>query len=178
MQGFVNLAADFGYAIAVLIPLICYLMGGGLLIASIYGFWQWLNPSHSARHPWMPFAALFTSAALLSYDRMLNFANNTFGGGIGSSLSASLTSYTAPTLNPATMVGATPEDTLLNIISAFELFFEAYGALVVLFGLMGLYHVMQGNRQHTMGKPIVQMVFGIGVMNVLSIATTVMGYFA
>ncbi len=178
MQGFVNLGADFGTAIAILIPLICYLMGGGLLIASIYGFWQWLNPSHSPRHPWMPFAALFTSAALLSYDRMLNFANRTFGGGVRTSLSGNLTSYTPPTLNAGTFVGATPEDTLLNIITAFELFFEAYGALVVLFGLMGLYHVMQGNQQHTMGKPIVQIVFGIGVMNVLAIATTVMGYFA
>jgi len=178
MQGFVNLAADFGYAIAILIPLICYLMGGGLLIASIYGFWQWLNPSRSPRHPWMPFVALFTSAALLSYDRMLNFANNTFGGGVSTSLSSNLTSYTVPTVDTAAMLGATPEDTLLNIITAFEAFFQAYGALVVLFGVIGLHHVMQGNRQHGASKPIVQIVFGIAVMNVLSIATTVMGYFA
>jgi len=178
VQGFVNLGADFGHAISILIPLICYLMGGGLLIASIYGFWQWLNPARSPRHPWMPFVALFTSAALLSYDRMLNFANNTFGGGVSTSLASNLTSYTAPTVDTAAMLGATPEDTLLNIIAAFEMFFQAYGALVVLFGLVGLHHVMQGNRQHGASKPIVQMVFGIAVMNVLSIATTVMGYFA
>ena len=178
MQGFVNLAADFGQAIAILIPLICYLMGGGLLIASIYGFWQWHSPSRAPRHPWMPIVALFTSAALLSYDRMLNYANNTFGGGVSTSLSSILTSYTAPTVDTAAMLGATPEDTLLNIITAFEAFFQAYGALVVLFGLIGLHHVMQGNRQHGASKPIVQMVFGIAVMNILSIATTVMGYFA
>ena len=178
MQGFVNLAADFGHAIAILIPLICYLMGGGLLIASIYGFWQWLNPSRSPRHPWMPFVALFTSALLLSYDRMLNFANNTFGGGVSTSLSSNLTSYTVPTVDTAAMLGATPEDTLLNIITAFEAFFQAYGALVVLFGVVGLHQVMQGNRQHGASKPIVQIVFGIAVMNVLSIAATVMGYFA
>ena len=176
MQGFVNLGADVGVAIAVLIPLICYLTGGGLLIASIYWFWQWLNPARSTRHPWMPFAALFTSSALLSYQRMLNFANATFGGGVTTSSSA-LTSYTAPTLDPSTMAGATPEDTLLNIITAFEFFFQSYGALVVLFGLLGLYHVMQGNRQHTASKPIVQMVFGVAVMNVHSIASTVIGYF-
>ena len=176
MQGFVNLGADVGVAIAVLIPLICYLTGGGLLIASIYWFWQWFNPARSTRHPWMPFAALFTSSALLSYQRMLNFANATFGGGVTSSSSA-LTSYTAPTLDPSTVAGATPEDTLLNIITAFEFFFQSYGALVVLFGLLGLYHVMQGNRQHTASKPIVQMVFGVAVMNVHSIASTVIGYF-
>ena len=176
MQGFVNLGADVGVAIAVLIPLICYLTGGGLLIASIYWFWQWLNPARSIRHPWMPFAALSTSSALLSYQRMLNFANATFGGGVTTSSSA-LTSYTAPTLDPSTMAGATPEDTLLNIITAFEFFFQSYGALVVLFGLLGLYHVMQGNRQHTASKPIVQMVFGVAVMNVHSIASTIIGYF-
>lgn len=180
MQGFANLGADFGVAIAVLIPLICYLMGGGLLITAIYGFWKWADPSHNARNPWKPFAALFTSAALLSYDRMLNFANNSFGGGVTSSNSA-LTSYTPPQLNAGGMMGATPEDTLLNIITTFQFFFEAYGALVVLLGLMGLYRVMQGNSHHghhTMGKPMVQMVFGIAVMNVHSIAATVMGYFA
>ena len=178
MQGFVNLGADFGTAIAVLIPLICYLMGGGLLIAAIYGFWQSNNPARAPRHPWMPYAALFTAATLLSYDRMLTFANNSFGGGVKTSLSGLLTTYAAPTLGPNGMMGATPEDTLLNIITAFERFFQAYGALVVLFGVIGLHQVMQGNRQHTMGKPIVQMVFGVAVMNVLAIATTVMGYFA
>ena len=179
MQGFVNMAADFGTAIAVLIPLICYLFGGGLLIASIWGFWQQLNPgSQSNRHPWWPFASLTMSTALLSFDRMLNFATTSFGGGVSSSLSSNLTSYQPPTVNNGFM-GATPEDTLLNIINAFEYFFEAYGALVVLFGLLGLHHVMKGQHQHhhSTGRPIVQIVFGIAVMNVASIAATVMSYF-
>jgi hypothetical protein len=37
MQGFTNLAADFGQAIAVLIPLICYLGAGFFLLASGWG---------------------------------------------------------------------------------------------------------------------------------------------
>lgn len=177
MQGFVNLGADIGTVIAVLIPLICYLTGGGLLLASLYGFWQWANPAHTQRHPFVPFAALFTSATLLSYDRMLNFATNSFGGGVTTSLSPNLSSYVPPTLNAGTLAGATPEDTLLNIIDAFSVFFQAYGALVVLFGTLGIYHVMQGNRQHTVSKPLVQVVFGIAVMNVQTIAPAVMAYF-
>ena len=178
MQGFVNFAADIGTAIAVLIPLICYLFGGGLLIASIWGFWQVLNPgSATHRHPWRPFAALTISTALLSFDRIVNFATASFGGGVNSALTTDLTSYTPPAVN-GSLMGATPEDTLLNIITAFEYFFEAYGALVVLFGLLSLHHVMKGTHQHGIGKPLVQIVFGIAVMNVSSIATTVMGYFA
>lgn len=181
MQGFVNLAADIGVALAVLIPTICYLMGGGLLIAALFGFWQQSKPgSEASRHPFLPWAALFTSATLLSYDRMLTFANNSFGGGVSASLSGNLTTYAPATVNAATMMGATPEDTLLNIIAAFEYFFKAYGALIVLFGVLGLYHLSKGNRHHhhTLAKPMVQIVFGIAVMNVQSIAPVVMGYFA
>ena len=66
MQGFVNLATDIGVVLATLIPLICYLMGGGLLIAALYGFWQLLkHGSESNRNPFLPWAALFTSATLL-----------------------------------------------------------------------------------------------------------------
>lgn len=181
MQGFVNLASDIGLVLATLIPLVCYLMGGGLLIAAIHGFWNLLKPgSESNRHPFMPWAALFTSATLLSYDRMLTFANNSFGGGASASLSSNLTSYTPTTVNAGTMVGSTPEDTLLNIIGVFDYYFKAYGALVVLFGVLGLYHLTKGNRHHhsTLGKPTVQIVFGVAVMNVQSIAGAVMGYFA
>lgn len=180
MQGFVNLAADVGVALATLVPLVCYLMGGGLLLYAIHGFWQLLKPGSEAnRHPVLPWAALFTSATLLSFDRMLTFANNTFGGGASASLSASLTSYAPSTLDPGTLVGGTPEDMLLNILDAFEYFFKAYGALIVLFGVLGVYHLSKGNRhhQHTLAKPLVQFVFGVAVMNVKSIAGTVIGYF-
>lgn len=181
MQGFVNLAADIGVVIAMLIPLVCYTMGGSLLIGSIYGFWQQMKPgSESNRHPFLPWAALFTSATLLSYDRMLTFANNSFGGGASASLSTNLTSYAPATVNAGALMGSTPEDTLLNIIDAFDFFFKAYGALVVLFGVLGVYHLTKGHRHHhhTLGKPVVQIVFGVAVMNVQSIAAAVMGYFA
>ena len=177
MQGFVNMAADLGTAIAVLVPLLCYLMGGGFLIASMWGFWQLTHANGAGGRPWWPFATLTISATLLSFDRMLNFANASFGGGVTTNLSQQLTSYQPPAVNGGIM-GATPEDTLLNILATFDYFFEAYGALVVLFGVLALHNVMKGDRNHSMGPSIVRIVFGLGVMNVQSIAATVMGYFA
>ena len=177
MQGFVNLAADFAAAIAWLIPAICYLGGGTLLIGSIYGFWQIANPgSQVSRRPAWPFVTLFVAATLLSFDQMLNFANNTFGGGVQTSLSPSLTSYQPPQLGTNGFMGATPEDTLLNIINVFDYFFRAYGALIVLFAVFTFYDNHKGQRHHY-GHPITQTVFGIAVMNVQSIASTVIGYF-
>ena len=177
MQGFVNFAADIGTGIAWLIPAICYLAGGGFLLASLYGFWQILNPgSHTHRRPSWPFVTLFVSATLLSFDRMLTFANNTFGGGVQVSLASGLTSYQPPQINGGDLVGATPEDTLLNIIAVFDYFFQAYGALIVLFAVFTFYNNHKGNRHHY-GHPMIQLVFGVAVMNVQTIASTVVGYF-
>lgn len=177
MQGFVNFAYDIGYGIAWLIPAICYLGGGSFLLASMYGFWQILNPgSHTHRRPFWPFVTLFISATLLSFDRMLTFANNTFGGGVQASLAGSLSSYQPPQINAGGFVGATPEDTLLNIIAAFEYFFEAYGALIVLFAVFTFYNNHKGHRHHY-GHPMIQLVFGVAVMNVQSIAAVIVGYF-
>ena len=177
MQGFVNLAADFGTAIAWLIPAICYLGGGSLLIGSMYGFWQMVNPgSHTHRRPFWPFITLFVAATLLSFDQMLSFANNTFGGGVQTSLSPNLTSYQPPQIDANGFMGATPEDTLLNIIGVFDYFFQAYGALIVLFAVFTFYNNHKGQRHHY-GHPMVQLAFGVAVMNVQSVASVVVSYF-
>ena len=180
MQGFFNLANDLGVAIAWLIPLICYLVGGGLLIASIHGFWQILKPgSESNRRPTWPAVTLFISATLLSFDRMLDAANTTFGGNTRAALTRTLTTYQAPATNAA-LLGNTPEEWLLNVIYAFEHFFQAYGALIVLLGVMSFHHIMKGNQHHhrTYSKAVIQVVFGLAVMNVRTIAQGVIGYFA
>ena len=161
MRGFVDVATDTGVVIAVLIPLICYVVGGSLLIGSFYGFWQLANPARTLQNRWLPVAGLFTSAALLSYDRILNFANNSFGGGVTSSL-APLTSYSAPTLDPATQAGATPGEWFINVLTAFQFFFRAFGALMVLLGLLELYRRSKGDRTGGFSWPVVQMVGGIG----------------
>ncbi len=33
------------------------------------------------RHPWVPFATVLFAGALLSFDKMLTYGNNSFGGG-------------------------------------------------------------------------------------------------
>lgn len=177
MQGFVNLAADIAFGITAMIPAICYLGGGILLLASFYGFWQIPHAgSHTSRRPIWPFVSLFFAATLLSFDQMLNFANNTFGGGVQTNLSQGLTSYQPPQVNSSSFAGATPQDMLLNIITTFDFFFQAYGALIVLLALFAFYENQRGNR-HRYGHPIVQTVFGIAVMNIQSIASAVIGYF-
>ncbi|RYY15038.1 MAG: hypothetical protein EON55_07185 [Alphaproteobacteria bacterium] len=177
MQGFVNFASDIAYGLAWVIPTICYLGGGSLLLASLYGFWQMQNPgSQASRRPFLPFITMFVAATLLSFDRMLTFANNTFGGGVSSSVAAGLTSYTAPTLDPSNLVGGTPAQTLLSIIAAFLYFFRVYGALIVLLAVFSFYETQKGNRNQN-GHPLIQAMFGVAVMNVDTIAAAIIAYF-
>ena len=184
MQGFVNFADDIGVALAFLIPMICYLAGTGFVFAAGWGMWQLSKHGHGhhaswlASHPWTPFVTLFVGAALLSYDRMLNLAEGTIGSAQTAAMSDSLTSYTPPNVDPSTLMGNSPEQTVLNVINVFEYFFVTYGALIVLMGIFALKHVSEGRRRHGPSLAIVQIAFGLGVMNIDTIAPAVMAYFA
>ena len=112
-----------------------------------------------------------------SFDKLLNAANGTVGSNHTASISG-LTSYTPTTINPSTMMGATPQDTLLNIISTFDLFFMAYGAAIVFWALMELHAIGKGNRRHGVGRPLIHFAFGVALMNIDFIAPAVMNYFA
>jgi hypothetical protein len=181
MQGFVNFADDIGVAISVIIPAICYLAGTGFILAAGWGMWQLSHGGYSHRRlmarPWTPFVTLFIGAALLSYDRILNLGEATLGSAQQASMAAGMTSYTPPTVDPGTLTGTSPEQTVLNVINVFDYFFMSYGALIVLMGILALHHVSEGRRRHGPSLALVQIVFGFGVMNIDTIAPFVMSYF-
>ena len=178
MQGFVNLATDVGEVIAILIPLICYLGAGGILIASGWGLWQMNRPgSFYEKHPWVPFVGPLFAGMLLTFDRVLNEGSNTMGGGgAAASMAAAVTSYTPPTVDPTTLLGATPEATLLNIITTFIFFFRSYGALIVLLGLFKLKGVTDGNKRGHTGTSLIMITFGFAVMNADTISSDIMSH--
>lgn len=176
MQGFVNLATDLGYAISVLLPVLCYLVGAGILIASLWGLFQ-LARGHLRERMWTPFVGIFIASALFSFDKLLNAANGTVGSNHTASISG-LTSYTPTTVNPSTMMGATPQSTLLNIINTFDLFFAAYGAAIVFWSLMELHAISKGNRRNGPGRALIHFTFGVALININVIAAAVMNYFA
>lgn len=178
MQGFVNLAADLGEVIAILIPLICYLSAGGILIASGWGLWQMNRPgSFYEKHPWVPFVGPLFAGMLLTFDRVLNEGTATMGGGgAQASMASAVTSYTPPTVDPSTLLGTTPEATLLSIITMFIFFFRSYGALVVLLGLFKLKGVTDGNQRGHVGTSLVMIAFGFCVMNVDTISSDIMSH--
>ena len=177
MQGFINFADDIGYCISVLVPLLCYLFGGGFLLASFWAFVQLGRPGNKHQfQPWVPALTLFVASTLLSFDQMLNLATKTFGGGGVTASVTGLTSYTAPTVDGTTLLGASPQETLVNIIKTFNIFFESYGALIVLLGVMALKAANDGNGRTHPRACAIMMFFGLCVMNAQTIATEVVAY--
>ena len=156
MQGFVNLATDLGYAISVILPVLCYLVGAGIRIASLWGLFQCLARAQNRERMWMPFVGIFISATLFSFDKLLNAANGTVGSNHTASISG-LTSYTPASVDPSTLMGATPQDTFLNIILAFDLFFMVYGAAIVFWSLLEFHAIGKGNRRHGFGRPAIHL---------------------
>jgi hypothetical protein len=179
MQGFVNFADDVGQAISVVIPAICYLLGISFLIAAGWGCMQLSKGGNGSwvSRPWMPLVTLLIGSALLTFDRMLNLGEATLGSTQTASISDGLTSYTPPAIDSSGLMGNSPEQTIVNIIDAFDYFFINYGAWIILTGILALKHVSEGRRNHGPSLPVVQIIFGFGVMNINTIAPYVMSYF-
>ena len=178
MQGFVNFAFDVGNVLSTLIPLFCYIFGVSMFLAAGYGAWNCTKPgNYWERHKPLIALGLLIGSILVSFDQFLNFSNGTFGGDVSTSVAAGATSYTPPTVNAADLIGSTPEQTITNLITDFSYFFTAYGAFICYIAVMSLRAVGQGRRNHGISLPLIMLVFGISLMNIQTLTTTIMGYF-
>ena len=178
MQGFINFASDIGWSISLVLPMLCYLTGSTLFLIAGYGLWQCGKPgSYWYTHRGMIGVDMLIGSILLSFNLFLNEANGTFGSTMTTRVSAAMTSYTPPTVTASGLIGASPEATILNMVTYFSSFFIAYGALIV-FMAVGIFRaVARCERRHGFSLPIIMFTFGIALMNVQTIAQTIMGYF-
>lgn len=168
MQGLVNFAGEIGNAMAILLPSFSY---AAALIAFLYagwGFWMQSRPDNPFRgKPWVPFVSLILSGAFASFDRVLSMANASAGTNLQVSVAA-LTSYTPPTAGG--VLGATPAETVVNVVQLFQGFFQAFGAMACFFALMAWWSIVNGRGNRSQGGCGVQFVFGIMLINILTIS--------
>jgi hypothetical protein len=178
MQGFVNFSTDIANVLSILIPLICFVVGLSCFLLTGYGAWQMMKPgTYWSSRKYLPPLLLLFGTVLVDFNKFLNFSNNTFGGGTQTSIQTGFTPFTAPQVGSTGMMGSTPEQSFLNIVTAFSVFFVAYGAFNVLLAWLGAKAVAEGKRRHGYSLPMVQFVFGIALMNIVFISQTIMGYF-
>ena len=179
MQGLVNFATAIADSIAVLLPAFCYLMACSCFFYFAWTLWAWSDShsryNHPHRHrPWVPFLSLVLCGVFATFPNFLNMANVS----AGTDLTVNLTQYTATTPpNAGDVLGATPDASVINVVTLFQYFFEAFGAACVAWAIVRFRSIVNA---HTQGSPtscFVQFVFGICCINIVTIANGVQQFF-
>ena len=177
MQGLVNFASQIGLAFAIVIQPICYLGALALFLKGGWGLWRMAQPDNPYRgRPWVPFMSILIAGVLASFDRILTKANVSAGSTVVIKMSP-LASYTPVGPGSATVLGADPGTTIVNVVELFQLFFQAFGALACLFAVLS-WHASITQRSNRSGSSCgVQFLFGVALINVLSVSQWVVNTF-
>ncbi|VFU17620.1 hypothetical protein [Methylocella tundrae] len=175
MQGLVDFAGEIGNAMAILLPTFCYLMALASFLFAAWGFWMMAHPGNPFHgRPWIPFVSLVLCGAFASFDKVLTMANASAGTSLQVSVGA-LTSYVAPTVG--TVIGTAPGDTVVNVVTLFQAFFQSFGAMACFFAVVAWRSVINGRSNRSQGGCLVQFTFGIMLVNILTITTWLAGVF-
>jgi hypothetical protein len=179
MQGLVNFSTAIADGIAVMLPPFCYLMACICFVFAAWTLWTWSEPhsrySHPHHHrPWVPWVSLVLSGVFASFPQFLDMANVS----AGTSLTVGLTQY-APTTPPNAnnILGTSPNATVINVITLFQYFFQAFGAACVFWSIVRWRGIVNGRLQGSPTSCGIQFVFGVCCINILTIANGVEQFF-
>jgi hypothetical protein len=177
MQGLVNFASALADGIAVMLPAFCYLAACACFFFGTWGLWTLAGGAASGtRHPrpWVPFLSIVMSGLFATFPGFLTRANVS----LGTDLTASLTSY-APSTPPVagTILGTTPFETMVNIVDAFEYFFQMFGAACVFFAILRWRAIVSGRVEGSTLGCGVQLLFGVLLVNIVTVTQGVVGFF-
>ena len=179
MQGLVNFATAIADSIAVALPALCYLMACICFMFSGWTLRSWAYQHHGHNHhfhtrPWIPFISLLLCGVFATFPHFLNMANVS----AGTSLTTSLTGYSATTPGSASnILGATPQTTVVNVVTLFQYFFEAFGAACVFWAIVSWRAIVNGRTNGSPTACAIQFAFGVMCINVVTIANGVVSFF-
>ena len=177
MQGMVDFAQQCALIFAVLLPTFLYACAIGFFLFAAWGFWQQAHPHNPFRgKPWIPMVTLVMAGAMASFPAILSKTNISAGSSVTVSQEAGISSYSTAT-DPGDILGDNPEEALVNIVTAFEGFFQTFGAMVCFFAMYAWWAAMSGRSNRSWGACGVQFVFGICLINVLTITQWLANFF-
>ncbi len=178
MQGLVDFATAIGDGIAVALPAFCYLAACGCFFFFAWTLWTWSQPHRHHHHhwhkPWIPLVSLILSGVFASFPQFLTMADVS----AGTSLAVSLSSY-APTTPPSAsgVLGTTPDASVINVVTLFQHFFQAFGAACVFWAIMTWRGIVNGRINGSPTACGVQFLFGVLCINIVTIANGVLSFF-
>jgi len=176
MQGLVNFSTAIADVISVLLPTFCYIAA---CVCFFYFAWTLRSMAYHSGHPlrlrpWVPVVSLILSGVFASFPNFLSMANVS----AGTNLTVSLITYT-PTAAPnaANILGATPGNTVVNVVQLFQYFFQAFGAACVFFAILTWRSIVNGRTNGSSLACGIQFTFGVMCINILTIANGVVTLF-
>lgn len=177
MQGLANFSTALGDAVLVMLPTACYLAAAGCFFFAVWTLWAMANHRHHHHHwirPWVPFVSLILCGVFASFPKFLTMADVS----AGTSVVASLTSYT-PTLpgNARNILGANPQASVINVVTLFEHFFQAFGAACVFWAILSWRAIINGRVNGSATACGVKLLFGVMCINILTVANGVVAFF-
>ena len=179
MQGLVDFTTDIADGISVVLPAFCYLAAIGCFLFFAWTLWAWSQPHRHHHHrwekPWLPFVSLILCGVFASFPRFLSQANVS----LGTNAVVTLGQY-APTTPPsaANLIGDTPQQGVLNVVATFQYFFAAFGAACIFWAILRWRGIVNGRVQGSPTSCGIQFLFGACCMNIMTIATVIVGYFS
>jgi hypothetical protein len=178
MQGLVDFATAIGDGIDVLLPAFCYLAACASFLFFVWSLWTLSSPHRHHHHhwhrPWVPWVSLVLCGVLATFPQFLTMADVS----AGTNLVVSLTTY-APTTPPNAdnVLGATPGATVINVVTLFQHFFQAFGAACVFWAILRWRAIVNGQIDGRPSACGVQLVFGVLCINIVTVATGVVSFF-
>lgn len=169
MQGLVDFAADVGIALAYLVPTFAYLSAISAFLFAGWGFWRQAQPDNPFRgKPWIPLVSLLLSGVFASFDSVLTMANRSGGSAVTVGTGGPF-GY-APATGAGGVLGATPAETIVNVVEIFQAFFQSFGAMMALFAVIAWSAAMRGTSRRSKGSCGIQFAFGVALINVLPLS--------
>jgi hypothetical protein len=178
MQGLVDFATAIGDAIDVLLPAFCYLTACTCFLFFVWSLWTLSAPhrhDHQYGHrPWVPWVSLVLSGLFATFPQFLTMADVS----AGTNLAVSLTSY-APTTPPnaQNVSSASPGATVVNVVTLFQHFFQAFGAASVFWAILRWRAIVNGQIDGRPSACGVQLIFGVLCINIVTVASGVVSFF-
>jgi len=169
MQGLVNFTTAIADGIAVLLPAFCYLAACGCFFFFAWTLWTWSQPHRQNHYHWHRLSGVFAS-----FPQFLTMADVS----AGTSLTVSLTSY-APTTPPnaSNVLGNAPTTAVVNVVTLFQYFFQAFGAACVFWAIVTWRAIVNGRNNGSLTACGVQFVFGVLCINIVTVANGVVSFF-
>jgi len=179
MQGLVNFSSAIGDGIAVLLPAFCYLAACSCFLFFGWTLWTWSQPHRHHHHhwhkPWVPFLSLVLSGVFASFPGLLTMADVSAGTGLAVSLS-SYTPTTTPIASSSTF-GSTPAASVVNVVTLFQHFFQAFGAACVFWAIITWRAIVNGRSNGSPTACGIQFAFGMLCINIVAVANGIVGFF-